>query len=44
MILKPFIRNLEIKTVASNTIGCEFEFDVCIIRLPGVKVKASSSR
>ena len=37
MIIKPFLRNFEIRTAISSLIGCEFESYVCIIILPYVE-------
>ena len=31
MILKPFLRYFEIRNASSSQIGCEFEFDFCIL-------------
>ena len=36
--------NLEIWPSTSSWIGCEFEFDICIIRLPLVEEKVSPYR
>ena len=43
MILKTLKGDLETLTANSSLIGCEFEFDACIIRLPRVEAKFSLS-